>query len=239
MQHLVLVIIDDEPKVAEALKGLITKILFPNKGMEVYIAHSVKGGVELIEKHLPDLVFLDIRMPEEVGFELFKQVDLEHTKVVFTTAYAEYAIESINKYGCLGYLLKPVGLDDLQTIFERYKEERDKSKSPYLKFIADGGKRTLVNLEEVLLFKASSNYCELYLKNRKYIIAKTLKEVLESQDNHIIRVHRSYGVNLKYISHFTGKSLFFKSEFNNEQLGFVSEVPIGETYLDTIKNYFL
>ncbi|SFI85226.1 LytR/AlgR family response regulator transcription factor [Myroides guanonis] len=239
MHNLVLVIIDDEPKVAEALKGLITKILFPNKGIEVHITNSVKQGVDLIQKQLPDIVFLDIRMPDEVGFELFNQVDLRHTKVVFTTAYAEYAIESINKFGCLGYLLKPIGLDDLNTVFNRYKEEQSRNKTQYLKFIADNGKRTLLNLEEVLLFKASSNYCEIYLKDRKYILAKTLKEILEGQDNHIIRVHRSYGVNLKYISHYTGKSLLFKGVCNNQLDGFISEIPIGETYLDTIKEYFL
>lgn len=239
MNDLLFVIIDDEPKVAEALKGMITKVLFPDLRIKVVIANSVKLGVELIKSHQPDIVFLDVKMPGENGFALFDQVDLKNIDVVFTTAYSEYAIESINKYGCLGYLLKPISRDDLEVVFERFREKRMHNK--LFRFINDSGKRILIDYEDILLFRASGNYCEIYLKGRKYVVSKTLKLIAENMSRNLVRVHRSYAVNLDHVSHYNSEtsSLYLKTEYNTLADGFIEKVPVGEKYRGALRELFL
>ncbi len=122
MNHLIIVIIDDEPKNRETLKAYIHRLL-PINSFEIILCNSVKTGVEAIENYLPDLVFLDIEMPEANGFELFKNVNKETFEVVFTTAYAQYIEKSVNEVGCFGYLLKPIEGDKLKKILDRFNEK--------------------------------------------------------------------------------------------------------------------
>ncbi len=152
MNNLVLVIIDDEPKAREVLKGYIN-ILFPNNRFEMILCNSVKEGVLAIENYLPDLVFLDIEMPEANGFELFKNVNKDSFEVVFVTAYSQFLEKSVNEIGCFGYLQKPLEREKLLKIFERYQEKNIQKK--YLKLAnTSQSKRTLIKLEDVLFCKA-------------------------------------------------------------------------------------
>lgn len=239
MNDLLFVIIDDEPKVDEALKGMITKVLFPDLRIKIVIANSVKLGVELIKNHQPDIVFLDIKLPGENGFSLFDQVELKDTEVVFTTAYSEYAIESINKYGCLGYLLKPISRDDLEFVFERFKEKRLNNK--LFRFINDSGKRILIDYKDIMLFRASGNYCEIFMKDRKYVVSKTLKFIEKNMGRNLVRVHRSYAVNLDFVSHYNPERayLYFKTDTINKTDSFIEKIPVGEKYRAELRELFL
>lgn len=132
MSTLTIVIIDDERKAREVLKQYI-HLLFPDNNFEFYLCNSVTEGATAIENYLPDLVFLDIEMPQANGFELFNKVDKNSFEVVFVTAYAQYIEKSVNEIGCFGYLTKPIERLKLETIFKRFNENQPAKKHFKLK----------------------------------------------------------------------------------------------------------
>ncbi len=203
MNNLVLVIIDDEPKAREVLKGYIN-ILFPNNRFEMILCNSVKEGVLAIETYLPDLVFLDIEMPEANGFELFNKVNKDSFEVVFVTAYSQFLEKSVNEIGCFGYLQKPLEREKLLKIFERYQEKNIHKK--YLKLAnTSQSKRTLIKLEDVMFCKADDNYSEIYTTTdkTKHILSRTLGDLEKKLPQQLFqRVHRSYIVNMNHVSYF-------------------------------------
>ena len=116
------VIIDDEKPARDALELMLIRY-FPERVKVVAKAESLKEGVFAIYKHSPDLVFLDIEMPEEKGFEIFTYFQQVTFSVIFTTAYKEYAIKAI-KLAALDYILKPVGLEDLKEAIALYDKRQ-------------------------------------------------------------------------------------------------------------------
>ncbi|ALU24784.1 LytR/AlgR family response regulator transcription factor [Myroides odoratimimus] len=200
MNELVVLVVDDEPKVAEVLKTIIEKKVVYHERIVVHTAHSVQEAVKEVNAILPDIVFLDIHMPEEDGFELFNYIDQSTFEVVFTTAYDQYAIEAINKYDCLKYLLKPIGIQDVQNVFDKYKELE--GYHYFYKIIKNNQKRYIVRVEDIVYCKAADNYCEIYLKDQKYLVSKTLKNVEDKiKHKNFKRVNRSYLVNVDHIDY--------------------------------------
>ena len=116
------IIIDDEKNAREALAKIIERY-FDTKLKILYAADSVKEGVFAINKYHPDIVFLDIEMPEENGFKLFDYFDIYNFEVIFTTAYKQYAIDAI-KFAALDYLLKPINFMDLRDVVARLEKKK-------------------------------------------------------------------------------------------------------------------
>jgi|SRR5690606_5888411 len=238
MNNLVLVIIDDEPKAREVLKGYIN-ILFPNNRFEMILCNSVKEGIMAIETYLPDLVFLDIEIPEANGFELLNKVNKDSFEVVFVTAYSQFLEKSVNEIGCFGYLQKPLEREKLSRIFERYQEKNIQKK--YLKLAKTSqNKRILIKLEDILYCKADDNYCEIYLKNdkTKHILSKTLGELEKKLPQHLFqRVHRSFIVNMSHIFCFEkDKNLLVINQTNETE---IHKIPVSATYKESIRKMFL
>jgi len=236
MNNLTIVIIDDEKKLRELLKSYIN-IIFPNNKYEIILCNSVKSGVEAIENYLPDLVFLDIEMPEENGFELFKKVNKETFEVVFTTAYAQYMEQSVNDIGCFGYILKPYDKIKLKTIFERFDQKNIDKK--YFKFInSSKNKRMLVQLDDILYCKADNNYCTIFLKDNQFLLSKTLRDIETRLPIEFFRrVHRSFIVNMLHVDFFDKEKngLVFKHEIL-ETDGFI---PVSASHKEKIDKLFL
>ena len=237
MNNLVLVIIDDEPKAREVLKGYIN-ILFPNNRFEMILCNSVKEGTLAIETYLPDLVFLDIEMPEANGFELFNKVNKDSFEVVFVTAYSQFLEKSVNEIGCFGYLQKPLEREKLLKIFERYQEKNIQKK--YLKLANTlQNKRTLIKLEDVTFCKADDNYCEIYLKNdkTKHILSRTLGDLEKKLPQQFFqRVHRSFIVNMNNVSYLEKDKNLLVINQNGEE---IQKIPVSATYKEAIRKMFL
>lgn len=236
MSNLTIVIIDDEKKLRELLKEYINMI-FPNHKHDIILCNSVKTGIEAIETYLPDLVFLDIEMPEANGFELLKNVNCDTFEVVFTTAYSQYMEQSINDYGCFGYILKPFDRDKLKTIFERFELKKEDKK--YFRFInSSKNKRMLVQLDDILYCKADNNYSIIYLKDANYLMSKTLRDV-ESRlsERFFIRVHRSYLVNVSQVDYYDKDRNGLVLKFENDDLD--NFIPVSASYKDNVDKYFL
>ena len=212
-------IVDDEQASIDLLKWLIEQ--YCPDITTVKTSRSVREAIPLIHSFEPDLVFLDIQMPHQSGFDLLTTVDKWTFEVVFTTAYNEFAIQAI-RFSALDYLLKPVDEKELKKAIERFKAKRIYAPAGHLLFknfmqnisqgnrekfklaLADTSEVKYVALDEIIRLQSESNYTHIFLKgNRVFVSAKTLKEYDEIlQGHHFIRVHKSHLVNPIYIDSY-------------------------------------
>ncbi|MCC5924722.1 MAG: response regulator transcription factor [Crocinitomicaceae bacterium] len=205
-------IIDDERLAREELKSLLKHY------GEIEIIGEAKNateGIELIKKENPDLIFLDIQMPEMNGFEMLKQLD-EIPQVIFITAYDEYAIDAF-KVKALDYLLKPVHPNELKNTIERLEitqNEDDFTSTSHPQFdrkdrqltisdsvfIKDNEKCFFPKLQDIRYFESHGNYIKVYFLKHKPMILRSLNSLEERLDpNHFFRANRKYIINLNYI----------------------------------------
>jgi len=213
------IIIDDEQNGRELLSKLLVRY-FNNKIVVLDTCDSLKKGVNAINKHNPDIVFLDIQMPNENGFELFKYFDKINFEVIFTTAHKEYAIDAV-RHSALDYLLKPISYIDLMGSIKRFENNRDAFKrqerisllleslsSDNISFnkvaLPTHNGYELQKLGNILYCQADSNYCKIIcIDGKELLMSKTLKYVEELLANELFfRIHKSYLVNLNYIIKF-------------------------------------
>jgi len=210
------VIIDDE----QQARNLLSNILKRKYGetVKIYCASLLKGGVELIRHNKPNIVYLDIKMPEESGLKImdyFSEDELDF-EIIFTTAYNEYAIEAF-KISAIDYLLKPIDLDEFYNATEKALKRRheisvEQRLNNLEKSLLDLSINKIalevprgflfVDYQDILFFQADGMYTKVYLTNEKTeIISKPLKHFTEQlKDNTLFyKPHRSYLVNLKYI----------------------------------------
>lgn len=210
------VIIDDEINAQSLLEKTLDRY-FPNKFNIVEKCISVDSGVRAIEKYEPELVFLDIQMPEKNGFELFKAFDVIKFEVIFTTAYNQFAIKAI-KRSALDYLLKPINhleLSDAIKKFERKNEGSSAQKKLSLLLenlnVNDQNLSKIafptvegfefIHTNQILYCRAESNYCSIKrIEGNTKMAAKTLKYVEEILPaSSFKRIHKSYVINLNYV----------------------------------------
>ena len=199
------IIIDDERLARVELKRLLT----PFKEVNIIgEAVNVEDALKKISELNPDLIFLDIQMPGKNGFELLEELD-SVPKVVFTTAYDEYALKAF-EYNALDYLLKPIEPkrleETIKKIIETNKKEQisDEAQSVLTEsdqvFVKDGEKCWFVKLTDVRLFESEGNYVRLYFDDNKPLILRTLNYLDERLDSRsFFRANRKHIINLKWI----------------------------------------
>ncbi len=117
------VIIEDEERSRMVLKSLLKEHF---SEIEVVAeADDVDLGIQKIKKHLPDIIFLDIQLKSGTGFDILKNINLEQSHIIFTTAYDKYALQAF-KYSALDYLLKPIILQELIDSINKFKSAEGK-----------------------------------------------------------------------------------------------------------------
>lgn len=210
-------LIDDELKARNVLQHYITN--FIPAITEVQQAESVDAALELLKTYQPDIVFLDVEMPNKNGFDFLVSLNNPSFDVIFTTAYNQYAIQAI-RFSALDYLLKPVDPDELKAAVDRHiekKESEEQKKELYGNLVQNIGKKDVKDfriavpstqgvffftIEEVVRMEADKSYTHIHLVNKKpFIASKTLKhfeEMLEGFD--FIRTHKSHLVNSRHIT---------------------------------------
>ena len=211
------VIVDDEINALEALEWKLNRYV---DEMEIIKCNDPKDAINTIEREKPDLVFLDIEMPEMDGFTLLQQLSYTNFDLIFTTAHDEFALKAI-KVSAIDYLLKPVDKDELITSVEKVKASRkenvieDKLQSLFANLrgkndkisIAADGKISLFDRDDIVMLKADKSYTTVHLiDKRSLLVTKTLKEV-EKKFNYpeFFRVHASYLVNMNHVKEFSKK----------------------------------
>jgi two-component system, LytTR family, response regulator len=209
-------IIDDEYHGINALQHLIRKYC-----PEIEIVFSTQHSPDapaLLELHKPGLVFLDIEMPIQNGIELLKQFPTLPFKVIFTTAYDQYAIQAI-RLNAFDYLLKPVDRQELRGAVDKYLQNQvltepmqvaELQRMQHEKVLdtialSTSHGLTFVKLADIILLEAISCYTNIImLDGTKHLVSKTLslfEEVLEGQPG-FFRAHKSYIIHLKFIKQY-------------------------------------
>ena len=201
------IIIDDERLARNELK----KLLQDHSDIEVIEeAANVDDGIEKIELLYPDLIFLDIQMPGKTGFDLLAEVE-KAPRVIFTTAYDEYAIKAF-EVNALDYLLKPVEPKRLADAIQKLHIEISKemvglhgnNRGPLTEFdqvfVKDGERCWFVKLGEIRLFESVGNYAKVFFGTNKPLILKSLNALEERLDDRMFfRANRKHIINLRWI----------------------------------------
>lgn len=203
MRKIKAVIVEDSRLARNELKELI------KNHPEIEIigeAENVDSGFELIQETQPDLLFLDINMPEKDGFELLEMLD-KVPITIFTTAFDEYAIKSF-EYNALDYLLKPINPKRFAQAIEKVgqnlteKEEKNNKKLTLNNqiFIRDGDKCWLVKIADIYLFEVDGNYTKIFFQDEKAVINKSLNQIEEKlPEDFFFRANRNQIINVEYI----------------------------------------
>jgi two-component system, LytTR family, response regulator len=238
------IVIDDEKTSRETIKGLLKRNC-PNIDL-VGEADGFHSGLLKIASLHPDVIFLDIQMPDGSGFKLLEEVGNIDFDVIFTTAHDQFAIKAI-KYSALDYLLKPINPEELTNAVEKLAVKLSKGKdNTSLNFLLDavrspaaGFKKIvlaeidgfqIVDVDNIIRCEADGNYTNFYLKdNRKIVVSKILKEYEEMlSEFRFIRPHKSHLINLNFV-----KSVLKIDGFTLEMID-GSHIPISRRKRDQI-----
>lgn len=201
------VIVDDERLARKELTKLLEE--FP----EIEIIGECTNGkeaIQFINENKPDLVFMDIEMPELNGFDVIEQID-RTPAIVFVTAYNDYAIKAF-EVNASDYLVKPVDPSRLKETIEKIKSENEEIDTDLLErktlsgddqiFIKDGEKCWFIRLDEIKLFESEGNYVRIYFRTFKPLVLKSLNNLESKLDQRLFfRANRKYIVNLSNVTH--------------------------------------
>jgi two-component system LytT family response regulator len=213
------IIIDDELHAREYLERIIERY-FPSKIILFASCKNIDEGIESIDKFNPDVVFLDINMKNESGFDLLQKISKIEFEIIFTTAHSEFAIDAI-KWSALDYLLKPINHFELASTIKRFEKKlhnkiefdrfrllienitSDDQSNVKIAFPIENGFK-IVKVNSILYCKSDINYTKIFLNNgTSFMLSKTLKLIEELLPTSIfLRVHNSYLVNFNYVSYF-------------------------------------
>jgi two-component system, LytTR family, response regulator len=205
------IIIDDERLAREELKSMLTKFDFLEIVDE---AKNPEEGIQKIIEHNPELIFLDIQMPGMNGFEMLQKLD-EIPKVIFVTAYDEFAIKAF-EINALDYLLKPIDPKRLNETLSKLQEPEEEfstklngfearankilSKGDKV-FIKDGEKCWYIDLDTIRMFESDGNYVKVYFDRFRPMILRSLNSLEERLDSkNFFRANRKFIINLNWIS---------------------------------------
>lgn len=210
-----IVIVDDEMDALEALEWKLNRYI---ENVEIIKCISPVKSIEIINKTKPDIVFLDIQMPEMDGFTLLENLSNRKFNLIFTTAHDEFALKAI-KVSAIDYLLKPVDKDELIEAVDKIQDQKkgnlledklqmllgniNETASEKINISADG-KVYLLDKNDVIMLKSDKSYTTLFLTNdQQIVVSKTLKEVEKKfQFPQFFRVHNSYLINLTHVKEY-------------------------------------
>jgi two-component system LytT family response regulator len=213
-----ILIVDDE----QPIRNMISSILLMSDfNLEIVgQADSVSSGIKQIKELKPNLVLLDIKLPDGTGFDILNQVPQLNFSVIFITAFEEYAIKAF-KCSALDYILKPINIDELYAAIEKSKEQiANKNINQKLNIFLENLNSSSIEDKKIVLKTQESihivkvthiircesyhNYTEFFLRNnKKLLVSKTLKEYDKILSNFgFFRVHQSHLININNINSF-------------------------------------
>ena len=236
------VIIDDELYVRDQIASIV-ETLCPNVCI-VARAEDVKSGVAAINEHQPDLILLDIKMPDGSGFDLLKHFDKPDFKIIIVSGYMEYAIKGY-KFGVIDYILKPVDKEELalaiNKVYDIVKFEeklRFKALADNLGMLNKSHKIILktmehihlVNTADIIRIVADGNYCTFYISDgRKILVSRPIREFEEALiDKGFHRVHKTHIININKVNYFD------KTEGGDVVMSDGSKVPVSSRKKDEL-----
>ena len=216
------IIIDDEQHCVDVLTAMLIKKFAGEIELTGNASNAAKGK-QLIALKKPDLVFLDVEMPNETGLDLLMNLDNIDFEVIFTTAHQHYALKAI-KLNALDYLLKPFSVEELEEAIEKCKQKKQNSFNPEALLSLIGNLRLpvseskkiglptgngirFVNIKDISHIESENNYSHFFFTDKtKLVVSKTLKEFEDMLEGyHFFRIHNSHLINLAYVQSFLQK----------------------------------
>ncbi len=212
------IIIENEKKHSDLLLKMLTEHF--KEVAVLKICDAVPEGILQVKLLKPELIFLDVELPPYSGFDLLEQTRDENYKVVFTTSYGKYAEKAFEFVSPLHYIRKPFGVEVLAEAIGRFKTWSEKVSRQSIDTLLHNIKQNDVSAQivgipvvngfdfipvsEIIMCKASDNYTEFNLKDKKKVLAsKTLKWVEALlKEHHFFRIHDSYIINLQHIKKY-------------------------------------
>lgn len=243
------IIIDDEKLARTRMLELCSK---HEDSIDV-IAEASSGiqAIELINKHKPELIFLDIQMPDISGFDVLKQISCEPL-IVFTTAYSQYAVEAFETLS-IDYLVKPIEKERFKQTIEKLNKLNQSNQSNYVDItklesilkqtnkkkeieslaLKKGDRIVFEELKNIVYFKSEDKYVNIVTNNKQtYLSDKPLHFYQEKLPDYFLRINRSTIINKEYIhsveKYFKGTLIIYL--INGEK------VKSGETYSKEVKS---
>ncbi len=245
------IVIDDEPAARRLMKSLLNS----HQDVVEVIGEAGNGRVTIakIQELRPDVIFLDIQMPDLTGFEVIEQLDVK-PNIIFTTAYEQYAIKAFETFS-IDYLLKPIkeerleqsiaklkqfgrlaqpfDLSGLQEIIRQFQAPQKATALP----IKTGDRINLIKFENISYMEASDKYVFIYTTDgQKHLTDQSLTTLEEKLPSQFYRIQKSYIINKDKIKemhrHFNSRFLFILEDKAGTRL------TSGRTYHDAIRSEF-
>ncbi|MFI2741501.1 LytR/AlgR family response regulator transcription factor [Zhouia sp. PK063] len=222
------IIVDDEPPAIRILQKYVAQL--PDITCVASTTKSIEA-LQLFQEHEPDVIFLDIQMPDLTGIQLSKLVKGK-TKIVFTTAYAQFAVEGF-ELNAVDYLLKPIAFNRFIDAVEKVKnslaiphETTAKNitapETDYFFIKTDGKNRfKKVMLNDILYLESIKNYVVLHVEGEQIVTYNTLKYFEENLPEHLFaKIHKSYIVALRKVTHTDTNEVWVQQQC----------LPLGDTH---------
>ena len=235
-------IVEDKEHIRKALILLLDS--FENDISVVGECESVKEATIVAKACKPDLIFLDINLTDGTGFDFLDETEELQFKVIFITAYGEYALQAL-KMGAVDYLLKPVDVEELKIALNKIKNlsaETQRQRITVARKVLNNEDDTLIlslqdsfqviNLHELMYCESDKGYTTFYLSDgKKYLASKSLKEFEEQLYKHsFTRPHQSFIVNLKFIDKYDKSGMIHLKNGAN--------IPVSSRKKDTFLTRF-
>lgn len=242
------VIIDDENTARETITHMVE--LYGNESLDIVAyAENVKEGIAKINKHNPDLVMLDIKMPDGTGFEVLNAFGDINFDVIFVTAYEQYAIKAF-KFAALDYILKPIDPNEFKKAIERTSRRKEskalnmqvKTMMEYMNHSPKEDKKIvlrsinsihLVYVHDIVRAESDRNYSRFYFLDEPPVtVAKSLRNFIDVLEEYgFIRVHQSHLINTNHIKKYMKNDFVIVMNDN-------SEVPVSHRKRDFLLKQF-
>ena len=208
------IIIDDEPSSQNVLKSFIGRIDY----LELTnVCNDALEALDYLKNNAVDLLFLDINMPQLSGISFYKSL-LNPPKVIFTTAYSEYALEGF-ELEAIDYLLKPFSFERFVKAVSKIKNLND-DKSEHI-IIKSDKKLHQIKFDDIIFVEGLGDYIKVHLKDSFLVTYKTLKDMKKALPSSIfIQVHKSFIINKNKVDYIEGNLAIINS----------NKVPLGQTY---------
>jgi DNA-binding LytR/AlgR family response regulator len=232
-QEINCIIVDDEPMAREIIEGYLQKIPFLHL---IQSCKNVQEAIEVTSKRKVDLIFLDIHMPEISGMSFARIID-KKVKVIFTTAYREYAVEGFD-IQALDYLLKPISFERFQQAVNKYKNLSSRSpiqdKTNEIKqepstflFVRADRKMVKINFDEIVFIESLSDYIKIHLTESTLVTRETISSMeVKLPQREFMRIHRSFIIALNKITSYTNEFIEIGQQ----------ELPLSRSYKEAVLN---
>eukprot|EP01136_Pigoraptor_vietnamica_P004501 Opistho-1_new@34876 len=217
MKKITCIIVEDEPPALRLLEDHIGKISFLQLEARFFDAMA---ALQYLEQHTIDLIFLDINMPVLSGMDMAAMLPAQQ-KLIFTTAYSEYALDSF-EYQVVDYLLKPISFKRFMqavnklTVFMQQEDQapavNSSSEENDFLFVKSGKQMHKIEYDAICYLEALKEYIAIHTETGKILVYKRMKDVAEQLPLQFVRIHNSYIVNLRHIKNIESHLVMVKGE---------------------------